>query len=323
MKYIMKYIFFILILAIPKTGVSQKVLVKSKLDTNIILIGDQIYYEQTVEQDKDVSIRFPVYENELAEGIEIIQVTGLDTTDQDGKYSVTRRLLLTVFDTGIYEIPPQPFLLQNNNISDTLFTAINYIDVKPVSIDTTNTIRTIAPIQEVPLTLKEAAVYFSGFLMLAIMGFLVYYFFFRKKTDTRKVEPRKPEEPYYVTALRELDKLKAQKLWQQKKEKEYYSQITHIIRTYISKQFSIPALEMTSNEILLHVKRRQTLNINFNVLEELLNLADLVKFAKEEPLPEENIAHLENAVEFVRNTSKVNRESSETLDVNKESNKNE
>ncbi|MBA7625810.1 hypothetical protein ES703_33242 [subsurface metagenome] len=114
--------------------------------------------------------------------------------------------------------------------------------------------------------------------------------------------PSKPEEPAHITAFRELDKIKARKLWQQKQVKEYYTRITYIIRWYIFKRFGIHALEETSDEILYYIKSLGLNDLNLQNLEYLLNLADLVKFAKGEPDPEENIIHLDNAYDFIKKT---------------------
>jgi hypothetical protein len=113
----------------------------------------------------------------------------------------------------------------------------------------------------------------------------------------------KAPEPAHIIALRDLDKLKAQKLWQQNQLKDYYSRLTYIIRAYIENQFSVLALEKTTAEIIGEIKiEKLDKFIDMRQLEQLLRLADLIKFAKGEAQPEENIAHLDNAYTLIKKT---------------------
>ena len=156
-----------------------------------------------------------------------------------------------------------------------------------------------------------------GALALAAAGFFLYRYYRRRDQERPLFKPLKPEEPAYITALRELDKLKAQKLWQQKMEKEYYSQITRIVRWYIEKRFGVEALERTSEQILDAYELKVLDKTLFANLKQLLNLADMVKFARGEASPEENMQHLENACNFVKLTREAPVDESET-ELNKE-----
>ena len=114
----------------------------------------------------------------------------------------------------------------------------------------------------------------------------------------------KPKEPPYAIALRELDRIKGAKLWQQGKTKHYYSEVTDTLRRYIEGRFEIPAMEQTTAEILQSFRYRRDLltGKSFANLEQTLTLADLVKFAKYEPLPDDNSLALLNAYFFVNDT---------------------
>ena len=118
--------------------------------------------------------------------------------------------------------------------------------------------------------------------------------------------PERPQEPAHVIALRELDRLREEKLWQRSEFKTYYTRLTEIIRQYIERRYGIPAMEMTSYEILdawkLEEQPEEDLAAQLN---RLLNLADLVKFAKEKPLASDNEENLERAYEFVKRTVHV------------------
>jgi hypothetical protein len=123
----------------------------------------------------------------------------------------------------------------------------------------------------------------------------------------RKRDPegfsKKPLEPAHVIAFRELDKLKGEKIWTKGEVKQYYTRLTEITRHYIERQYEIPAMESTTEEILHAFKKANPEDMLLDeILRELLELADLVKFAREDPLPVDNQTNLNNAYIFVQKT---------------------
>jgi hypothetical protein len=284
-------------------AVGQKLSIETIIDTNKIVIGDQISVTYNILKKKNTKLQLPILNQKLIDGIEIIGQPTMDSTDKSGSLEqISFKLIITSFDTGMYYIPPQPFVILSSGPPDTIRSKATYLEVVGVAIDTTHTIRDIKAPENVPVTFREILPYLLMILVLALIVLTLVYFFRKHKKEVFKVVPEKPEEPAYITALRELDKITSQKLWQQKQVKEYYTRITYVIRWYISKRFAILALEMTSDEILVHLKSIALDQVNFHNLENLLNLADIVKFAKGEPEPEDNIIHLDNAYEFVKLT---------------------
>ncbi len=284
---------------------SQSLEIKTTIDTNRITLGDQIGLQYSLEKAEDVLVQLPMLKDTLALGVEIIGDPVIDSTRvKDGRSTLTLNLLITAFDTGIYYIPPQPFIYHDGIYSDTIQSRATYLEVFGVALDTTNTIRDIKGQEGAPVSpLVIIGIVVASLLVLGLLGYLIYYFFIRKKEEDGGMKIiSKPSEPAYIVALRELDRVKAQKLWQQNQVKEYYTRITHIIRWYISQRFGIPALEETSDEILGNFRKKKVEGVNMQDLEGLLTLADLVKFAKGTPNPDENIIHLDNAYEFVKLT---------------------
>ena len=103
-------------------------------------------------------------------------------------------------------------------------------------------------------------------------------------------------------AIKELDEIKQQKLWQQGRSKEYYTLITDTLRKYIEERFGINAMEMTSGEILDLIRKNSEAQSVYDNLRQILQLADFVKFAKMNPLPDENDLSMMNAYLFVNQT---------------------
>jgi len=145
--------------------------------------------------------------------------------------------------------------------------------------------------------------------VLLIHGLLVIaLIFYRKYKKDKPVFENKIQEqllPPYVVALNQLDKIKQAKPWQQGRSKEYHTDLTDVIREYIERVFLIKSMEMTSEEILdqLNILRKEEKSAYIG-LKQILQLADLVKFAKWNPTPDEHELSLRNAYLFV-NLTKV------------------
>ena len=84
--------------------------------------------------------------------------------------------------------------------------------------------------------------------------------------------------------------------------KDYYTELTDIVRIYIEDRFNVNAVEMTTEEILDGMKRTDAGKASIDKLSHTLMLADLVKFAKEQPLPVDNDNSLSDSIEFVNET---------------------
>jgi hypothetical protein len=101
----------------------------------------------------------------------------------------------------------------------------------------------------------------------------------------------------------ELEKLRAKKLWQTGKIKDYHTELTDILRKYFEDRFHIMAMESTTAEILEDLEAKTLIaKENREVLSRILLMADLVKFAKYLPLPEEHDHSMEYAVDFINKT---------------------
>jgi hypothetical protein len=150
----------------------------------------------------------------------------------------------------------------------------------------TLSIKPIKPPLKAPVTLAEILTWVGLALVVAAIAFGVYYFLLKKKKKEPLIKLRlKPSIPPDEAALEALEALKLKKLWQSGKVKEYYSEMTDIVREYIELRFLIRALEMTTDEIRMAMHQSGIDGGAKVKLLQTLTLADLVKFAKEQPLP--------------------------------------
>jgi hypothetical protein len=291
---------------------------KAVLDTNYILIGDQVALKIQAEIKKGAEIRFPLFDKTLIDGIEIIS-QGLDTIN-NGK-TLENVLYITAFEDSVFTIPPIPITIGKDTLrTNSVKLAVGLY--KPDSsflagIDTTRAmkIRDIKPIMETPWTFKEFWKRFGNYILIGfgiiLLAVAVLYYIIRRLKNKPIFIAPKPKLPPHIIANQALNALKEEKLWQKGKTKEYYTQLTDIVRVYIENRFSVPAMESTSYEILTSLGQLSEIsNESGKSLGRLLSNADLVKFAKAQPTELENDESIKTAYDFVDKTKLVSEEKS-------------
>jgi hypothetical protein len=284
---------------------AQLVRVRSQVSSDSFMIGDQIEYSLQVEADRGVEFLMPRIGDTLSHTLEILSRLYSDTSLSDNRVIVKNGYVITGFESGPQVVPSQEVIYQKDGEVDTARSMPLVINVYEPLVDTTQQIKPIKPPINTPVTFREVLPWVAGGLgILVVIGMVVRFLmrFLKRKKDPEGFALR-PPEPAHIIAFRELDKLKEEKIWNRGKVKEYYSRLTEITRRYIERQYDIPAMESTTEEILVAFK---TANLEDNllddILKDLLELADLVKFAKEDPLPVDNQTNLNNAYIFVQKT---------------------
>jgi hypothetical protein len=265
-------------LFISAISFAQTPMVKAEIDTTYIRIGEQFQLKISVDETKNVIIP-----RIALKGLEVIDSTRIDTI----KNSLIRRYILTGFDSGAFYIPQQQIFVKNQTyLTDSLL-----VNIASVAIDTTKVKKfPIKSIKKEPFTFDDFKIYLYILLaIIAIIGFWIYWFVIKKR-KTEEDAPTYRTLPPYEEAILKLNELDEKLLWQNNKIKEYYSELTEIVRGYIERELKVPALENTSDEILEMIKDFKTSDTietskeTIDKLKDLLREADLVKFAKSKPL---------------------------------------
>jgi len=302
-------------------AIAQKPSVRSSIDTTRMLIGDQVNIMLELEQDKKDQYQFPFFRDTIVGNIEILSVSQIDTQELDqNRVLLRQRILVTSFDTGFYVIPP--FYFPNSEEFDSLRSEALPLEVLTLEIDTTKGITDIKLPYDVPLSFLEILPYLIVALLL-IGIFIIIWYIIRKRRQKPVLEPIrvKPAEPAHIWALKSLDNLVKEKLWQKGKIKLYHSRLSEILRYYLEFRFDIRAMEQTTAEIMTALDEQATVSEDLtNSLHQSLEQSDLVKFAKWNPLPDENERSMEIAYEFVLKTKKTVdlRTSGEKSDIEEE-----
>ncbi len=294
----------------------QNTQIRAVVDTNIIEFANQTVLRLQVQTDGNSNISFPVFDDTISKNIEIVEQYPVDTINKS-PLTFEKAFLITSFEDSLQTIPALPVIINQ----DTLFTNPVNIFVIPFHIDSAEVAKIdtsqiipifdIKPPIDTPLTFKEFWLRYGKIIIIlliiiALIPFAIWLIKKLKSDEPLKIL-QKPKEPAHVIALRRLKSLKESELHKQDdKVKEFYSELTDIVRTYIEQRYDIPALERTSTEILDDFEKGRVLNSKlFNELRKLLNLADLAKFAKYMPSFDVNNGNLEMAFNFVEETKQI------------------
>lgn len=278
---------------------AQQAEVKVDIDKKEILIGQQITYDISVDTDSTNVVRFP--EGQTFMPLEMVSASAIDTFRQQERYRLVKQYYLTQFDSGAYTIPSQKILVD----SKVFPTDSIKIEVRSVVVDTLKQpMYGIKPIINVPNPSNKTYLWVAIIIgAILLIGFLVYWFFFRKKPLTQ--EEKIKLLPPFERALLGLKNLQNSKYLIESKHKEYYSQMTDIVREYLEEEVHISATESTTDELLQKIQLLQDsgkLHLStdtVNNLKRVLKNADLVKFAKSKPsdsVAEDDRATIEQVV---------------------------
>lgn len=286
---------------------AQPTTVSATMDSTILLVGEQTRLTFTVAQMRGRQVCAPVFSDTIVSGLEIVERLPLDTQlADDGLLLVSQSYVLTSFDSALYFIDAQPFV----DGADTLYS--NPLSLKVVSIPVDTAQHAIADIKPVYAPPFDWPLFWLivlitlGVVALAVIGFFVYRYVKRHAAPSAEVAEPQDLRPAHEIALERLDVIKAEKLWQQNRTKEYHTQLTDVVRDYIARRFGICAVEQTSAEILAGIQPELSgQKTVYADLKTLLTTSDLVKFAKYKPLVSEDEKSLALAYQFVEATKEV------------------
>jgi len=283
---------------------------KASLDTNSILLGDHIHLHLKLTVPADAVVEWPKILTTLAGNIEVIDRSEIDTVnlEDNNQVSLNQKLIITSFDSGYYAIPPFNFKYQiaDDTAAYLLSTEALLLEVMNLEIDPSVPIKDIKAPLDAPYTFREALPLILWGLAVLVIAFAIFYYLRKQKKEEPVFKmPQKPKLPPHQIALDALDELKYKKLWQNGKEKQYHSELTDIIRIYISGRFGIHAMEFTSDEITEAVNNTAANTQAREKLRQTLFLADMVKFAKMKPTPLEHDQSLNFAIAFVKETINI------------------
>lgn len=264
------------------TVFGQQKQVQTSIDTTKNKIGAEFKLTLKTNVDTLSKVVFPNVKNFGA--LEVIQSYPIDTIKKNDRYELVKKYGLAQFDSGKYTIPSVRILINSKAfLSDSL-----RVEVVNVEVDTLKQkmydIKDIAPADN---SIGDWWKWLLVLLIIAGLGALAYWY-------VKKHKEKKEEGEIYKTPIEKatnlLNTLEKKELWQRGEIKEYYSELTDIVRIYIEEAIEVPAMESTTSELIQALKiaslkkkmelSKETIDNLFTVLKQ----ADLVKFAKSKPL---------------------------------------
>lgn len=327
MRYLIIAIFLFL-----QSDVSSQIVSRIMLSDDSIKIGGQvdIYYSlQMTRPDLIQTIDYSVFDT-LTPAIGMGSLTDSEEEQADidwkkpfqksgeidrnkirqtgNKYSYNDTLTAIFWDPGLYVLQHPSVKLKDGRIA-----SLQELEVSPLMVnfptivnqDTTQQILPLAPIMEEARTWEDFIWILYILIPLLILGLVALYIYKSKQAPQPKLTTI-IKRPAHAIAIEKLNDLRQQALWKSGEIKKYQTELTYTIREYLENRFSINALESTTDQITKSLKDEDFSVSHENALREILQMADLVKFAKANPPADLHESFLDTAVSFVNDTKDPN-----------------
>ena len=327
------FICCVIIVLFPFSGVyaSEKVTATAKLDSTAMIMGsktalrvefvgkfgDDAHTYINQEEWKDVEIN----ESDSSE----MNILG------NNRKELRAMFLVQAFDSGLFTLPPV-YLISGK---DTIASNTSVLKVDPIALDTANVIFNDG--QPVDIKVHDITDVVDAehklfdiipdwvtitwpwiLLAIALLALIIFVYLKWLRHGKLPLVPVKKPVPPYVLAIEKLNALQQKKLWQQGAEKEYYTQLTDILRGYLYGRFGINAMEMTTPQILAKISDTDEAKEFASFVHSVLKEADFVKFAKAKPAAPENELAFRNVREFVELTKPIEKPEEKDSQVSKE-----
>ncbi len=302
MNIIVRVIIFVLLspcLCFAK-GEYPPITVETRVDKSLVSIGDKVRYTITISADKDIEIELPVFEQNLGD----FAVKDFAKSERAffNKKTITQWYLLDTYTAGKYTLPKAVIKYKKDKAQVWSLIDGNQQEVEVKSMldksDARLQVRDIKPPVNLPVEWLKFII--LGVVAIVISGGVLAYRYLRKK---RIIQASSFKRPAHEIACEQLEALRAKDYISRGQVKEYYSEISMIIRYYLENRFILRAPEMTTEEFLFYVRDDSTLTVEHKaLLREFLLCCDLVKFAKYAPSKEEIGSVFDSAKNFISQT---------------------
>lgn len=301
----------LLFLSFLSAPLSAQVLVDIKIDSMQLYIGEQTGIELNVTCDANQKPELPRFESslkngyfeQLVPGVEVVESCKPDTQmlNNGKRMQISQRYIITSFDSALYYLPPMEVVIDTTHYkSKALALRVYSLDVDTLHLEKFAGINGIEPLEFSWEDWHHSIFSALAIVLLCVLIFLAYWWL-KKGNPVIPLMRRKPKLPPHQVAMQEIQRIKEERTWATEESKEYYTQLTDTLRTYIQDRYGFRAMDMTSSEIIDRLVQENDAEA-LNELSELFRTADLVKFAKYTTPINENDAHLLTAMAYINQT---------------------
>lgn len=306
-------------MAMAQSAFADTPRIKVTLDSAYITMGRQTGVNVTVVDHAATPGQLIFSPDSLPKEVELVSDRAPQISSRqlpEGGNEIKAQYLIQSFDSGAYTIPPIAYV----NGSDTVFGNELTLKVVPVDVKEDDPMIGEAPTEEIKSKWFD---WIPDFItdnwvlillgILIIIGAICAYLIFSKRIKI-EVKPKRKVIPPYDLAISQLNQLRSEQLWEKGQEKAFYTELTDILREYIDNRFGINAMEMTSAQIIKALKSNEQTKMSKDLMQQILEIADYVKFAKVTPLRDDNIRSFDAAYKFVEDTKPVEQSTEQSAD---------
>lgn len=283
-----------------------------KLDPDSIRVGEMAKLTWELRIPSSATLTSSPEFSDSTGNIQFLSKGNMKKSKQGREWLYQREFTLSAYDSGLFSLPPLKAVWVDGNdtfntLSDSLF-----LYATTVEVDTTTAARDIKDIMTVETPSDFSWLYYTAAgIILGVIVFFIIRHFRRKKTPEQvaiiQVDP-------WEDALSKLKKMQEQRRWLAATPKEYFTEITDVIRQYLIAGHNIPAAEMISAEIMVSVNQAAFSNELQLSLKQVLLMADMAKFAKFKPQPGEEENALSMAILFIHDSKPQKSAESHEMD---------
>lgn len=297
----MKKLTIVVLLTLTNLFYSQGISIKNSTDKQKYLIGDYIYYSIEMTYPEEYKVSIPKIQDSIKQ-LEYLKTEKPLKEKKEKKIFLNQKFVFSKYEPDTLIIPSFKIELVEKKSNKKVIVSTSEIEIIITALDVKDT----KDIVDVKAPIKVPFDWWLVlYLLLISLALISVLFFVWKKWIKKKIHPEHEEKivlPPDIIALNSLSELENKRLWQQGKIKEFHTEITSIIRKYFEDAFLFNALEMTSAEIIDEIKKNERLKMIENILDKFFENADMVKFAKFQPLPSVNEEMLVQAYDIVNKT---------------------
>lgn len=278
---------------------AQNIEVSAYTDSTQYFVGDYIKYSIDLKYDKSIKVEFPNIKDSLKQ-LEFINELPKFQNEVNGKIIETRSFNFSYYDSAQVTIQSFPIRYLSNGEKLVINTNPVNVTVKAIPTNPQAEIKDIKAPVRIPFDWLTLLIIILLAIIILAAVYFIYKKYFKKSEEiiTKKIIVIPPHE----TALNHLRKIEEEKLWQKGLIKEFHSEITNVVRKYFEERFSFAALEMPSSEIIPQLNKIKECKSVIDISRDFFENADLVKFAKFQPMPSVNENMLKLAFDIVIKT---------------------
>lgn len=283
-------LFFVFFAALVSNA-QNKVTIKSGVDKNKIVIGEQVHL--TLEADFPVQEPMRFFTIDSIPHFEILERKKIDTVDDRQGIKLSQSLTLTSFDSGHWAIPSFQLPADKPMYTDSIA-----VDVGFSPFDPNQDYHDIKDVIDVQVKeKKEKTWYWYAAASALLIAAIIYFLMRKKKKPVARVTVIDP----YSEAKKELEKLRKENL----SSKAFYTRLVDIFRLYISRRKGIASLQKTTDDLVVQLRSLKLPTEEFNRLAQSLRMGDFVKFAKFEPAESDKSDSFKTIRDFIENIEKI------------------